>query len=194
MNVLISGFEPFGGREVNNSWEIAKRFEASHEVDVFRVPVSFRKAHKVIIDALKRKKYDLVILLGETSVTKDYVRLERLAINYIDSTGPDNDGDIANDEVLVEKAPKAYFSTLPVKRYVTHLKELGYKVKASNSAGTFVCNSLYYHVLRYLEENGSDTAALFVHLPVATEVVSMKEMEYTIGAIHQKWREEVGGW
>lgn len=183
MNILISGFESFGGREVNNSWEIAKRFEAYHELDVCRVPVSFKKAHEVIIDALRRKKYDLVIMLGETSLTTDYVRLERLAINYIDSAGPDNEGNIANDEVLVKNAPKAYFSTLPIKRYVTHLKELGHKVKSSNSTGTFVCNSLYYHVLRYLEENGSETAALFIHLPASTETVSLKEMENTLAAI-----------
>lgn len=183
MNVLISGFEPFGNREVNNSWEVANRFEASNEIDVCRVPVSFRKSHDVIIDALRRKEYDLVILLGETAFTKDYVRLERLAINYKDSTKPDNDGYIACDEELVRNAPKAYFSTLPIKRLTAYLKELGHKVKITNSAGTFVCNSLYYHVLRYLEENGSDTAALFLHLPVETEVVSMREMEDTLAAI-----------
>lgn len=182
MKILISGFEPFGGREVNNSWEIAKRFGACADIDVTGVPVSFTTAHDVIIGALRRKKYDLVIMLGETSYTSEYVRLERLAINYRDSVKPDNEGYIANDEELVENAPKAYFSTIPVKEYTTYLKGLGYKVKATNSTGTFVCNSLYYQVLRYIDENGSDTAALFLHLPVDTNIVTLEEMEGIIGA------------
>lgn len=183
MNILIGGFEPFGGRDVNNAWETAKRFEGRQGIDVKKVPVSFKKAHEVIINALRRKKYDLVILLGETAFTTDYVRLERLAINYIDSSRPDNEGYIANDEELVENAPKAYFSSIPLKAYTNHLKESGHKVKVTNTTGTFVCNSLYYQVLRYLEENGSDTAALFLHVPVATNIVSIREMEDTLAAI-----------
>lgn len=183
MNILIGGFEPFDGREVNNAWEIAKRFERKDGIDVCRLPVSFKNAHKVIINALRQKKYDLVILLGETSFTSEYVRLERLAINYKDSAKPDNDGYIADDEVVVENAPKAYFSTIPIKKYVTCLKELGYKVKATNSTGTFVCNSLYYNVLRYIEENNIHTAALFLHLPVTTDIVSIGEMEDIVIAI-----------
>lgn len=183
MNVLISGFAPFGGREVNNSWEIAKHFREYDEIDVKSVPVSFKKAHIVIIDALRYKKYDLILMLGETSLTNDYVRLERLAINYMDSTTPDNEGYIANDEELVRNAPKAYFSTIPIKKITSFLKELGYKVKISNSTGTFVCNSLYYNVLRYLGENRDSTPALFLHLPVRTNIVSKEEMERIITSI-----------
>lgn len=183
MRVLISGFEPFGGRAINNAWEIAKRFEPCDGIDVCKVPVSFKNAHKVVIETMGRKKYDLVIMMGETPFTTDYVRLERLAINYMDSEKPDNDGYVADDEALVENAPKAYFTSLPVKKYTGHLKDLGYKVKTTNSTGTFVCNSLYYNVLRHLEESGSDTAALFLHLPVTTDMVSMEEMETIINAI-----------
>lgn len=182
-NVLISGFDPFGSREINNSWEIANLFGECAEIDVVRVPVSFKKAHNVIIEALRHKKYDLALMLGESSFSNEYVRLERLAINYMDSVGPDNDGYIANDETIVENAPMAYFSPLHIKKLFIHLKESGFKVKASNSAGTFVCNSLYFHVLRYLEESESNTAALFLHLPVSTKIVSMDEMKEIVDSI-----------
>lgn len=183
MSILLCGFEPFGERDINNAWEVVKQFQGIPDIDVLMLPVSFNRSHKVIIEALRRKKYDLVIMLGETSITTDYVRLERLAINYKDSTKPDNDGIIADDELIVENAPKAYFSSLPIKRFATHLRELDYRVKASNSAGTFVCNSLYYQVLRYIDESGSNTAALFLHLPVTSEIVSMEEMKNIIIAI-----------
>lgn len=183
MNVLICGFEPFGGRQVNNSWEVAKLFEGIPGIDVLKVPVSFRRAHEPILDALGRKSYDLVIMLGETSFTQDCVRLERLAINYMDSSKPDNDGLVADDEAIAEKAPKAYFSPLPLKKFMARLKESGHKVKITNTAGTFVCNSLYYHVLRHLEETGSATAALFIHLPVSTDTVSLKEMADTAAGV-----------
>lgn len=181
--ILLTGFEPFGDRSVNNSWEVAKKFDGASDIDVLKLPVSFNRAHRIVEETLKKQHYDLILLLGETSATTDYVRMERLAINYKDSTRPDNEGYIADDEVIVENAPKAYFSSLPIKRYVRHLKELGHKVRVSNSSGTFVCNSLYYHVLRYLEENSGNTSALFLHLPVATKIVTLEEMTSIIAAI-----------
>lgn len=36
----------------------------------------------------------------------------------------------------------------------------------SHDAGRFVCNYLYYHVLRYLESCQSQTKAIFVHVPL----------------------------
>lgn len=183
MKILIGGFEPFGKRETNNAWEVAKQFQDISNIDILQIPVSFKRAHQVIIDALAKKQYDLILTLGETGFTNDYVRLERLAINYKDSVGPDNDGIKANDEELVAGAPKAYFTSFPVKKAVEVLKMQGHKVKVTNSTGTFVCNSLYYHLLRHLEENGSDTIALFLHLPVATDIISLKEMEDTVASI-----------
>ncbi len=38
----------------------------------------------------------------------------------------------------------------------------------SHDAGRFVCNSLYYSILNYLQIHHSETQCLFVHVPVLT--------------------------
>lgn len=187
MRVLLCGFEPFGDRVVNNAWEIAKAFEGSPDIDVLKLPVSFNRAHRFIEGVLKKQHYDFVLMLGETSFTPDYVRLERLAINYKDSSKPDNDGITADDEDLIPGAPKAYFTAFPVKKVAEILKEKEYRIKVTNSTGTFVCNSVYYNILRYLSENNLPQIALFVHLPVSTEIISLNEMKDSISALIEEY-------
>ena len=190
MKILLSGFEPFGDRSVNNSWEVAKEFDGASDIDVLKLPVSFNRAHRVVEEALKKQHYDFVLMLGETSATTDYVRMERLAINYKDSVKPDNDGIVANDEDLIDGAPKAYFTAFPIKKIFLDLKNKDHKIKVTNSTGIFVCNSTYYHILHYLSEHNLPQVALFVHLPVSTEIVSLDEMEQTVRELIEIYKRE----
>lgn len=183
MNVLLCGFEPFGERMVNNAWEVAKKYEGIEEIKVLKIPVSFRNAHEIVIGEINKNLYDLIIMLGETSFTPDNIRLERIAINYKDSTRPDNDGIVADDESIITLAPKAYFTHFPVKRICDIIKGKGFKIKVTNSTGTFVCNSLYFNILHYIETNKLTTKALFIHVPATTEVISLKEMKNTLDEI-----------
>ena len=137
----------------------------------------------IVIEEMTRAFYDVIILLGETSATKDYIRLERVAINLKDSINPDNDGIIADEEILVEDAPNAFFTKFPVKKIVDKLKETKYPVKVSNSAGTFVCNSVYFNILHYMETNKLTSKALFIHFPSTTQAISLEEMKITLDEI-----------
>lgn len=186
MRILLCGFEPFGQRSVNNAWEVVRQFTGRDDVDVIQVPVSFSRAHATLLRALERQHYDAVVMVGETSFTKNAVRLERVAINYMDSAKPDNDGVTADDEPLIPGAPKAYFTTFPVKRVAGALLEQSHKVKVTNSTGTFVCNSIYYNILHHIETNGLQLTPLFVHLPASTEEVTLDEMRDTVAAILAK--------
>lgn len=188
MKILIGGFEPFGDRTVNNAWEVAKKFEGVADIDVVKIPVSFANAHNEIIKHLRQKRYDLILILGETSYTTDKIRLERLAINYKDAVKPDNDGVTADDEALIEDAPAAYFTRFPVKRFLKTLTGNGHKVKITNSTGTFVCNSIYYNILHYLSVNNLPQVALFIHLPVATDIVTLDEMRQTLGDLIKEYQ------
>ena len=183
MRILICGFEPFGGKEVNNAWEVAKQYEGKEGIKVVKIPVSFQHAHKIIIGEINRNRYDLIIMLGETSVTPDNLRMERVAINYKDSVNPDNDGIIADDEEIISSAPKAYFTSFPVKKICEKIKEKGHKIKVTNSAGTFVCNSLYFHILHYIETNNLSPKAIFIHVPSTTQVISLEEMRNTLNEV-----------
>ena len=183
MRILITGFEPFGSRKTNNSWEVAKAFRNRDEIKVLQLPVSFSRSHCLVIDQIEKQSFDLVIMLGETSTSKDHIRLERVAINLKDSINTDNDDVIADEEILVEDASSAYFTKFPLKKIVGKLKELGYPAKVSNSAGTFVCNSLYFHILYYIETYRLPTKALFIHVPATTEMITLEEMKNTLDEI-----------
>ena len=183
MTILITGFEPFGCHKTNNSWEVVKTFKNRDRVKVLCLPVSFSRAHYDVIDQLEKQYFDVIIMLGETSVSEDYIRLERVAINFKDSVNGDNDGENPDEEILINGAPVAYFTKFPVKKVARQLKEAGYPVKVTNSAGTFVCNSLYFNILHYIEKNQLNTKALFVHVPASTQVMSLKEMKNTLEEI-----------
>ena len=183
MTILITGFEPFGSRKTNNSWEVIKAFKNKDGVKVLCLPVSFSRAHNVVIDLLKKQSFDIIIMLGETSSTNDCLRLERVAINLKDSSNPDNDEVIADEEILIGNAPVAYFTKFPVKKIAGKLKEAGYLVKVTNSAGTFVCNGLYFNILHYIETNKLTIKALFIHVPATVQAISLEEMRNTVDEI-----------
>lgn len=183
MNILITGFEPFGSRKANNSWEVAKAFKNRNEIKVICLPVSFSRAHNIVIDLIKKQSFDLIIMLGETSSTNDYIRLERVAINLKDSINRDNDDIIADEEILIEDASPAYFTKIPLKKIAGKLKAIEYPVKISTSAGTFVCNSLYFHTLHYIEATKLTTKALFIHVPSTTQIIPLEEMKNIVKEI-----------
>ena len=98
------------------------------------------------------------------------IGLERVAINVDDARIPDNAGRQPIDEPVVMGGPAAYFSSLPLKACVQALGDAGLPAEVSNSAGTFVCNHVFYSLMHALAERGDDPAcsavrAGFVHLP-----------------------------
>jgi pyroglutamyl-peptidase len=61
--------------------------------------------------------------------------------------------------------PAAYFATVPVKAMTAAIRDAGIPAEVSNSAGTFVCNHLFYGVLHFLAASGRDARAGFIHVP-----------------------------
>lgn len=177
MRILISGFEPFNGRKINQSWETARTFIGIEGIDVVCLPVSFSRAHQILINKLQSRHYDLIIMLGETSTTRDAIRLERVALNLKDSAIKDNDGFMPDEEKIHATAPPALFTGFPIKSTIKKLQNDGVKARISNSAGTFVCNNLYFQILYHLSLQNSSTTALFVHLPSSTEAISSSRMQ-----------------
>lgn len=168
--VLLTGFEPFGGYTDNSSWEVAQRVASCGvegvdvEVVAVQLPVSFARVGKVLRSAIELHTPDLVIMLGQTTTT-DCVRLERVALNMMDSRKADNDGYIADEEPIYEGEESALFTSLPIKSFRSAIEAQGIAVKITNSAGLYVCNRTYYEALRLCRER-EGLQAIFVHLPL----------------------------
>lgn len=164
MKILLTGFEPFGENEKNVSWDIVASTPQIDgcEIVKLRLPVSFKRASKFVIDAIKTEQPDVVLMFGQSK--REGINVERVAINISDATKPDNDGYIPHDEIIQNDGASAYFSTLPIKSFVSVLQVNGFVVKISNSAGTYVCNCLCYEVLHYIQQNSLPILAGFIHI------------------------------
>ena len=168
MKVLITGFEPFGGSEVNSSWETAVRVGqlASKGVcmETLLLPVSFMRAGKKIREALREKRPDVLIMLGQRSKGEG-IDIERIAINMMDASNPDNDGYQPQEQMIIAESGAAYFSNLPVKALRDAVLQRDIPARVSNSAGLYVCNCTYYNALEEINRQQLPMKAVFIHLP-----------------------------
>ena len=133
------------------------------EVVAEQLPVSFARVGEVLRSAIELHTPDLLIMLGQTTIT-DCVRLERVALNMMDSAMGDNDGVKPDEEPIYKGEESALFTLLPIKRLRSAIEAKGINVKISNSAGLYVCNRTYYEALRLCKERAMQ--AIFVHLPL----------------------------
>jgi pyroglutamyl-peptidase len=169
--ILVTGFEPFGGETVNPSAQVA---QALHGRTIDGVPVLglvlpcvFGAAIDSLRRALDAHRPRLVLALGQAAGRSGF-SLERVAINLDDARMADNAGAQPIDTPVVPHAPAARFSTLPIKAMVVALREAGHPAEVSNSAGTFVCNHVFYGLQHALRSRRSARSG-FMHLPLLPE-------------------------
>ena len=126
--VLITGFEPFGGEQINPSWEVVSQLDnaiiAGCRVVARQLPCVFGESLSVLNSAIDTLSPSLVLAIGQAGGRTD-ITVERVAINVDDARIPDNKGQQPVDEPIVAGGPAAWFSTLPVKAMVAAMREAG---------------------------------------------------------------------
>ena len=167
--ILLTGFEPFDKDSVNPSWEVARALDgaliAGGVVHALQLPCVFGAAMPVLDEALAQLQPTLIISLGLAGGRTD-ITPERVAINMDDARIADNAGNQPVDQPVVREAPAAYFSTLPIKAMVRNLRDAGIPASASNTAGTFVCNHVFYALMHRLARRaGPGVRGGFIHIP-----------------------------
>ena len=163
--LLITGFEPFGGESINPSWEAVTRLPDKindYTIAKLLIPVIFGEAADKVLDAAKVIKPDVIISVGQAG-GRNAITPELVAINLRHASIPDNNSNQPTDEPIAENGPKAYFSTLPVRKMSDAIKSAGISSSISYSAGTYVCNDVLYTLLSYYNE--SKTRVGFIHIP-----------------------------
>ncbi|HEY9107658.1 MAG TPA: pyroglutamyl-peptidase I [Roseateles sp.] len=170
MNILLTGFEPFGGESINPSWEVACALHgqrvASAVVQACCLPVTFDGAPRALGQALAEFRPALVVALGQASGRSE-ISIERIAVNLIDARIPDNAGERPLDVPVLAGAPAGYFSTLPIKAMRDTLRAAGHPAGLSLSAGAFVCNQIFFELQHRLAGQGVKSG--FIHLPALPE-------------------------
>jgi len=166
MKALVTGFEPFGGESVNPALEAVLRLPLvldALEIATAPLPSVFGRALVALEDALVTTRPDIVLCVGQAGGRAE-LSLERVAINVDDARIPDNDGQQPIDRPVVVGGPAAYFATLPIKAAVAALREAGLPAAVSNSAGTFLCNHVFYGLMNEAAAGGRFRGG-FLHVP-----------------------------
>ncbi|MEV4950047.1 pyroglutamyl-peptidase I [Streptomyces sp. NPDC053755] len=170
--VLVTGFEPFMQDTYNPSWAAAQLLQDKPpqglEVTAVQLPCVFSRSIPALREAVRESDPEIVLCLGLSPYRG--ISLERVAVNVDDSPGLDNDGRQPVDEPIVPDGPAAYFSTLPVKRCAKAVHDAGISSDVSLSAGTFVCNHVFYGLMHLLAEEGNKRRGGFAHVPHTPEM------------------------
>jgi len=168
--VLLTGFEPFNGASINPAWEAVRLLEGwsgdGFKVEVRLLPCVFGRAAEALLGFVDEVRPDIAIAVGLAGGRPE-ISVERIAINVDDARFLDNAGQQPIDVPIVADGPAAYFTTLPIKAMVAAMREQGLKAGVSQTAGTFVCNHVFYALMHHLR--GQGVKAGFIHVPFLPE-------------------------
>jgi pyroglutamyl-peptidase len=174
LKALVTGFEPFGGDEVNPSSLAVDRLKKKYGslvVHTATLPCSFARSTRVLQDAIDRAKPDIVLCVGLAGGRSELC-LERVGINVQDARIRDNDGRQPIDKPVVKGGPAAHFATLPIKACVAAMRQAGLAAAVSNTAGTFVCNHILYTLMDIASRHPTALRGGFLHVPYAPEQIA----------------------
>jgi pyroglutamyl-peptidase len=171
--LLISGFEAFGAQAINPTQVVVEAIARNEiavptqlELHPLLLPVTFEDAFKKLEKEINSIQPDIIICFGQAG-GRAHIELERVAINVLDADIPDNKGHQPRDLKIDESGENAYFSTLPLRHLEKALQGAQIPVKISNSAGTYVCNYLFYCLMKSLRD--PQIMAGFIHVPYLPE-------------------------
>lgn len=165
MKLLITGFDAFGKEAVNPASQVLPLLQApaGAELITMEIPTVYGVGSQVL-SVIEKEKPDFVLLIGQAG-GRSGLTPERIAINLRDCSMADNAGTVCQDQPVSPEGPAAWFSPLPIKQMVSAIQAAGIPAAVSNTAGTFVCNSLLYEVLEGCSRRKLPAKAGFIHVP-----------------------------
>lgn len=172
--VLVSGFAPFGGESCNPSWQVAAQLNgwapvADIEVIAVELSCAFSESAAELNQLIKDLQPCLVLAIGQAG-GRTQICLEHVAINLIEARIPDNTGMQPTGVPVVPGGPDAYFCQLPLKSMLKTLHQHHIPAAISYTAGTFVCNSIFYHLCHWHQTTQLPVG--FIHIPYAPSQTS----------------------
>lgn len=174
--ILVTGFEPFNGRDMNPSEQIVKCLTAPMDTVLVKriLPVEFLESGRILTETVRKESPDVILSIGQAGNAPD-IAIEQVAVNIDSSLSadgrmklPDQSGYAPVDKQILSDAPDAYFSTFPIRKLVTILRENEIPSRASFSAGTYVCNHVMY-IGCHLAAQNKNLISGFVHVPFLPE-------------------------
>ena len=175
MRILLTGFEPFGGETINPSWQAVQSVAGRGcfaDVHTVLLPTEYYRSVSVAVAAIDDLSPDIVLSVGQAG-GRTAVSFERVAVNIVDSDVPDNAGNVFHT-VNCFGGKDQLFSTLPLDEMVEKVRRNGLPAYVSENAGRFVCNHVFYGILKHIAERGLNVKAGFCHVPYIPEQTTDK--------------------
>jgi pyroglutamyl-peptidase len=169
ITVLLTGFEPFDGAADNPSRRAVLTLAAEPHPPGTRIatailPVSYARAGTALREAVLLHRPDVLIATGLAGGRAE-MSVERVAINVDDAALADNEGALRIDAPVVEGGPAAYFAALPIKAIAAAIRAAGVPATVSQTAGTFLCNHIFYRACHLAATEQPGMRAGFIHMP-----------------------------
>ena len=195
--ILVTAFEPFGGLELNSSALVLEKLKQKYkniEVMKLQLPVLYKEAYDILEKTIEELSPDVVICMGQAGGRKK-ISIERIAVNINNSLSKDNSGITKIDDTIKNNGPSAYFTNLPYKQM---LSASGNAVVMSYSAGTYICNDIFYRLMDYIITDNPRIKGGFLHLPytehfgkmpytvLESQVSAVESMLAVLGEINEK--------
>lgn len=187
IRVVLTSFEPFGRNSANSSLEVGRA--------VLRRPLSGVHLEWVVLPVvagscvhqawtcIEQLEPSLVLALGQAADAAS-PRIEKVAVNVNDFPIADNAGICRRGQLIVPNGPTVYRGTVPVRTLRRTLRFRNIPSELSDSAGTYVCNHLYYGLLHRAETKGAIHQTGFIHLPLLPGQVNRRRPKPSMSLEH----------
>ncbi|MFW6299281.1 MAG: pyroglutamyl-peptidase I [Bacillota bacterium] len=176
--ILLTAFEPFAGDEVNPTEEVLKDFpDYLYDMKVIKttLPVIYNHCFDTLLPLIEKYKPEVILHLGYAK-GRSHVSIERVAINVNESKTPDNVGTVLDGETIISGGPDGLFTTLPIKYLKERFRSKALPAEISNTAGTYICNNLFYRTLHFVKSYNMQSKVGFIHIPAFPAMASKEKI------------------
>lgn len=172
MKILVTGFKPFLGEKINPSEKLAIELSKLNAVTQSLIlPVEFKKSFEILEARLEQDLPEYLVMLGQASGRKN-ICLEKIGLNWMQSEHQDESGYTPKSGRIDSDSALALLTEFPIDETYLFLKKNNFPVEISFSAGTYVCNDLYFRTLQKFSYLNS----IFVHVPLLPEQLSTNDL------------------
>lgn len=162
--VLVTGFGPFLKYDINPSELIAKELDGEmiNDAAIIGLPVqvnlsNFSESIEVVYQAIEQYTPDYVFSIGLNPSSKK-IEIEKIGYNLKNEN--------SSLKKIIPDGRLLYISPFPVWKIVRELRKNGIPSQTSIYGGFSLCNGLLYSLLYYIDTNGYDIKAGFIHVPL----------------------------
>jgi pyroglutamyl-peptidase len=171
-NILLTGFGPFPGAPENPSAWLVEQLAASEPAAVADgrlharvLPTEWSAVSTLTPRLLDEFRPRLIVHFGLSRRSRSFC-IERTAHNAI-ARRADENGAVPVTTTILDGGSDRLHSPAPASTLAAHLKANGLAAAPSRSAGSYICNLLYYLSLDWASRQTHSPLACFVHIPPA---------------------------